>query len=155
MSVLKRASILDLLKIRTFTDFWLAGRGLAKGAPGAVNDYFISPSQHRKYIQKYRTYVLIQDNKIFVWTVIQPNGSLIHLLVHGEHRGQGLGTKVLDLLQPKSIHSKSNQSSGDPGQFYESHGYKKVRSVKSESRFDIDKIRPDREKIIDIYQRIT
>lgn len=93
------------------------------------------------------------EDDLVGWAVIQPNGSMIHLLIAGTHRGQGLGSIFLQHLKPPTIHSKSNQSSGDPAKFYEKSGYSKTDSVVSRSRLDIDKLRPHRKKIIDIYQR--
>jgi len=153
--IIRKATLEDLTNIRNFTDFWLAGRGKALGVPGAVNDCFLSPSQHKKYIEKYDTWLILELTVIIAWAVIQNDGSLIHFLVAGTHRKKGAGTIFLNFLKPNTIHSKLDQSSGDPGPFYEKHGYKKVDTVKSNSRFDIDKIRPNRKKNIDIYQRIT
>lgn len=148
------ATLKDLKEICFFTDFWLAGRGLKKHAPGAVNDCFISPSQHTKYILRYKTYVIFRKDKIIAWAVIQLDGSLIHLLVSGYHRHEGIGSWIIQRLQPKIVHSKNDQSSGDPAEFYEKLGYTKTATVKSASRLDINKIRPDRKKNIDIYQLV-
>lgn len=145
----------DLDAIVKFTDYWLAGRGCRVNAPGAVNDCFISPSQHKKYIIKYQTYIVREDEKIIAWAVIQYDGSMIHFLIAGTHRHCGMGSQLLNVLDPPKIHSKSNQSTGDPGPFYEKHGYKKIVSVQSRSRLDIDKIKPDRKRIIDIYEKIA
>lgn len=150
---IKKATIENLREVRMFTDFWLAGRGLARKAPGAVNDYFISPSQHRKYIENYSTYLLYFNKTIIGWAVIQHHNSLIHFLIDGYHRSKGFGKFFLQYLDPQNIHSKSNQSSGDPALFYEKYGYHKTDTVKSKSRFDIDKIRPNRKPIIDIYEK--
>ncbi len=150
---IQKATLLDLPAIKTFTDFWLAGRGMRVNTPGAVNDYFISPSQHKKYITRYQTFIIILDQKLIAWCVIQNDGSMIHLLVAGSHRGQGLGTLILHKLNPHRVHSKSNQSSGDPAGFYEHNGYQLVDRVQSRSRLDIDRIRPNRKKVIDIYEK--
>ena len=150
---IQKATIQDLKAIAKFTDFWLAGRGMKSKAPGAVNDYFISPSQHKKYITKYQTYIVHDNETLIAWAVIQNDGSLIHLLVAGTHRRQGIGRQLIEYLEPSQVHSKSNQSSGDPAVFYKKLGYSKIESVKSKSRLDIDKIKPDRKKIIDIFQK--
>jgi len=150
---IRKAYLFDLEKIRQFTDFWLAGRGIKHNAPGAVNDYFISPSQHKKYIEKYRTWLVFDENEIVGWTVIQKDGSMIHLLIAGDHRRQGIGKFLVQSLNPEKIHSKSNQSTGNPAGFYERLGYEKIESRQSKSRLDIDKIKPDRKKIIDIFQK--
>ena len=151
--VYRFANIDDLEEITRFTDFWLAGRGLAKRVPFAVNDYFISPSQHSKYIEKYTVLLVFVDFKLIAWSVKQPNGTLTHLLVAGNHRHKGIGKHMLELLNPPKIHSKSNQSTGNPLEFYLSQGFKKVDSIRSKSRLDIDKIRPNRPKIIDVLTR--
>ena len=148
---LQRAKIEDLKEICRFTDFWLAGRGKKIGACGATNDCFISPSQHKKYIEKYATWIIKEEEKIIAWSVTQHDGSLIHFLIAGTHRGKNIGSTFLDALSPAQIHSKSNQQSGNPGPFYEKHGYIKTESRQSKSRLDIDKIKPNRKKTIDIY----
>lgn len=150
---IREATINDLQAICEFVDYWLAGRGLAHNAPGAVNDYFVSPSQHKKYIEKYVTFTVIIENKMVGWGVIQNDGSLIHFLIAGTHRGKGIGSAIIKTINPAKIHSKSNQSSGDPAGFYEHLGYEKTGTVKSKSRLDIDKIRPNRKPIIDIYEK--
>lgn len=151
----QKATIFDRCAISKFTDFWLAGRGLRIKAPGAVNDYFISPSQHTKYIEHYSTYIIREGPDLIAWAVIQNDGSLIHMLVAGTHRHQGIGSLLLGILKPPKIHSKSDQSSGDPKNFYEKNGYTFLHSVKSQSRWDINKIKPNRKKNIDIFQLQT
>lgn len=152
--VIRRATLDDIPALRKFTDFWLAGRGRRVRAPGAVNDCFISPAQHRKYIVKYSTSLLFQEELLIGWAVIQHDGSLIHFLIAGSHRRQGFGKRFLLSLCPKKIHSKADQSSGDPGGFYKHLGYHKTRSIQSKSRLDIDKIRPNRKPNIDIFERL-
>lgn len=154
-TIIRKAKLTDLPNICKFTDFWLAGRGCKINAPGAVNDYFISPSQHEKYIQKYQTFMMFHYTVLIGWAVIQTDGSLIHFLINGYYRDSGFGREFLEHLDPPKIHSKSNQSSGNPAAFYEKLGYKLTESVKSKSRLDIDKIKPDRKKIIDIYERVV
>lgn len=151
----RRARITDLNEICHFTDFWLSGRGLRTKAPGAVNDCFISPSQHRRYIVKYKTYIVVFNEKLIGWAVVQTNGSLIHFLIDGNYRGRQIGSQFLKFINPQIIHSKLDQSSGDPGRFYERQGYIKTDTIKSHSRLDIDKIRPNRKKNIDIYQKVN
>jgi len=151
--IIQKAKLEDLNEIKTFVDYWLAGRGMKYSAPGAVNDYFISPSQHKKYITKYDTWLVKEHGILLAWAVIQNDRSLIHLLIAGDRRGQGIGKKLLTYLTPPKIHSKSNQSSGNPASFYEKHGYKKTHSIRSKSRLDINKIKPHREKVIDIYEK--
>lgn len=154
-TLIQKATLQDIKRICDFTDFWLAGRGMRFEAPGAVNDYFISPSQHKRYIEKYRTYIVRLDEEIIAWSVIQTDGTMIHLLVSGRYRHIGIGSCILKKLSPKKNHSKSNQSSGNPGSFYESQGYTKTDTIKARRRVDVDKIDPDRKPIIDIYQKVS
>lgn len=153
MKIWYRDAVLsDLADICKFTDWWLAGRGKAKGVTGAVNDYFISPGQHRKYIQKYRTLLALDGLKIVAWAVRQPNRTLIHLLVADTYRNCGIGKMMMLILSPKVVRSKSNQSSGNPIGFYEKLGYRLIQRRKSHSRLDIDKVRPARKSIIDVLK---
>lgn len=150
---IRRAKLEDVFDLCRFTDYWLSGRGKRENAPGAVNDCFVSPSQHEKYIKKYTTWLVTVRTVIVGWAVIQKNGSLTHFLIAGTHRGRGIGSKFLEFLGPETIRSKSNQSSGDPGPFYKKRGYKKISRIKSKSRLDIDTIRPNRKPIIDIFKK--
>lgn len=151
--IIRPAVIEDLKVICDFTDFWLAGRGCRCHAQGAVNDYFISPSQHRRYILRYKTFLAHLEKALVGWAVIQTDGSLIHLLISGFKRNQGFGSKFLELLKPHTVHSKSDQSTGNPEPFYVKNGYRKIKSIASRSRIDIDKIKPNRPKNIDIFER--
>lgn len=150
MLIYRDATIEDLKFVSRFTDFWLSGRGKRVNAPGAVDDYFISPSQHTKYICKYRTFLCIDGDQLLGWAVIEPSGTLINLLVAGNRRGEGIGKAMMILLKPKCVRSKSDQSSGNPVAFYEKLGYHRTRCESSRSRLDIDKIRPKRKSNIDI-----
>lgn len=141
----------DLNEIRNFVDFWLSGRGKALKVVGAVNECFISPSQHEKYIRIHHTYLAMINTCIIGWAVVQNNGSMIHLLIAGTNRGQGIGRKMMKYIHPPTVRSKLDQATGNPAAFYEKMGYKKVATVKSYSRLDIDKIRPNRKPNIDIF----
>lgn len=152
---IRTATIADLKAICKFTDYWLAGRGIAQKAPGSVNDYFISPRQHKKYIEKYTTYIATDNGKLVGWCVIEGSNTMIHLLVAGDKRGQGIGLRLLEFTNPQTVRSKSNQSSGNPTPWYERHGYEKTHSEQSRGRFDIDKLRPHRPKIIDVLEKKT
>ncbi len=147
------ATIDDLKAVSRFTDFWLSGRGKRVQAAGAVDDCFISPSQHKKYICKYRTFICLEDLELVGWAVIEPSGTMIHMLVSGRHRGNGIGRQMMKLLSPKLVRSKSNQSTGNPIGFYNRLGYHKVSTVRSRSRLDIDVIRPKRKPNIDVLER--
>jgi len=149
----RKATVTDLEKIRIYTDFWLSGRGKKIKAAGAVNDYFISPRQHKKYITKYTVHIALEDEKIIAWAVIDNKNTLINFLIAGDKRNQGLGKKLLNIIQPQIIRSKSNQSSGNPAAFYEKCGYIKTGTEKPTGRYDIEKRGIKREKIIDIFQQ--
>lgn len=102
----------DLDLIIEFVDRLLAGR-----------DFFCPRGQHISYF-KYKTIVVTYDaSKLIGWAVRQRMGSLIHLLVDTDYRGKGIGSHLLELLEPLTIRSKSDQSTGDPRAFYEMHGY--------------------------------
>lgn len=147
------ATLDDLKDVSRFTDFWLSGRGKRVKAFGAVDDCFISPSQHKKYICKYRTFLCIGEDEIIGWAVVEPSGTLIHLLVHGLHRGYGVGKKMICILKPKYVRSKLDQSTGNPIGFYKRLGYRKVSTEQSRSRLDIDVVRPKRKQNIDVLER--
>ncbi len=108
------ATLDDLKAVSYFTDFWLSGRGKRVKEFRAVDDCFISPSQHKKYICKYRTFLCIDTFGIVGWAVVEPSGTLIHLLVGACYRGKGIGRTMMSLLSPKFVRSKSDQSSGNP-----------------------------------------
>ncbi len=148
-----RQAVLDDVKnLSRFTDWWLAGRGFHKNVPGAVNDCFISPGQHEKYILKYNTWVCTDDDFIVAWAVVQHNDIMIHLLVAGDYRNTGIGSALLRKLSPRFVRSKSDQSSGNPIGFYRRAGYRKINTVQSRSRLDIDVIKPFRKPNIDILE---
>lgn len=147
---IRKAKPEDLKAICKFTDYWLAGRGLRDKAIGAVNDYFISPGQHEKYIRKYNVIIALKDERIVAWSVTHTTGTMYHLLVAGDERGRGIGKLLLEIIRPKFIHSKSNQSTGNPKEFYIKHGYEHLETIKARPRLDIDKVNPLRAKIIDV-----
>ena len=153
MVLYRDATLDDLKDVSRFTDFWLSGRGKRVKAFGAVDDCFISHSQHKKYICKYRTLICLEDLELVGWAVVEPSDTLINMLVAGNYRGQGIGRQMMCLLSPKFVRSKLDQSSGNPTGFYEKLGYTKVKTVKSRSRLDIDIIRPKRKPNIDVLVR--
>lgn len=113
----------DLPAISAFVDFWLAGRGLADDIPGSAHDYFVPAGRHIKYVTKYTTLIALVENCIIGWAVKTHLGVLIHLLVAGTFRHQGIGSKMLKLMDPETIRSKTDQAAGNPAQFYEDRGY--------------------------------
>lgn len=148
----RQAVLGDVKALCKFTDWWLAGRGKAQGAAGAVNDCFVSPGQHRKYVLKYKTWICCHDNYIVGWAVVENSNTMIHLLVAGDYRGCGIGSKLVLILSPRLVRSKLDQSSGNPIGFYAKLGYRKVKRVQSRSRLDIDKICPTRDANIDVLE---
>ncbi len=147
-----RAVLADVKALSRFTDWWLAGRGKAKGIVGAVNDCFIAPSQHKKYITRYKTWICLDGKQIVAWAVVEPSNTMIHLLIAGNYRGLGIGTRLVNILSPRYVRSKIDQSTGNPIAFYTRLGYRKVSQVQSRSRLDIEKIKPKRTRNIDILE---
>lgn len=113
----------DIPAISAFVDFWLAGRGLANGVPGSAHDYFVPAGRHIKFVTKYTTLIALVENCIIGWSVKTNQGVLIHLLVAGTFRHQGIGSKMLELMDPDTIRSKMDQAAGNPAQFYADRGY--------------------------------
>lgn len=113
----------DLSRIQVFVDFWLSGRGMKTGAKGAVNDCFVSKGQHLGYIQKSTVLLADVNHQLVGWAVMHRNGTLIHLLVAGDYRGKGIGTRMLQILSPPKVRSKTDQSTGDPTSYYLSRGF--------------------------------
>lgn len=123
-----RLSVLqDVEMVIEFVDRLLAGK-----------DFFCPRGQHIAYY-KYKTIVITLDgSKLVGWAVRQRNGSLIHLLVDTDYRGQGIGTHLLKLLEPLFVRSKFDQSTGDPLPFYEKHGYHKTTDERIGRNKNID-----------------
>lgn len=116
----------DLPAIIAFVDFWLAGRGLADGVTGSAHDYFVPAGRHLKFVTVYTTLIALVDNFIVGWAVKSHKGVLIHLLVAGTFRHQGIGSKLLRRLRPETIRSKIDQAAGNPAKFYVKNGFKKT-----------------------------
>ncbi len=119
----RRARESDLPAIIAFVDFWLAGRGLADQVPGSAHDYFVPAGRHLKFVTRYTTIIALVENCIIGWAVKTHKGVLIHLLVAGTLRHQGIGSKMLELMNPDTVRSKMDQAAGDPADFYRKHGY--------------------------------
>lgn len=149
----RKAKIEDLNDVSRFVDWWLSGRGKAKGVIGAVNDCFISKGQHSKYILKYTTLLCLEGKEIIGWAVVERSNTLIHLLIKGDKRGLGIGKAMMKILQPKYIRSKLDQSTGNPILFYEKLGYKKVAREKSKASFKLFHERAGKILNIDILER--
>lgn len=123
----RRAILTDLDSIVELVDRLLSGR-----------DFFCPRGQHLGYF-KYKTILLCFDgSKLIGWAVRQKNGSLIHLLVEPDYRGQGIGSNLLEILEPLMVRSKSDQSTGDPYKFYAKHGYEKTSDERVGKNKNID-----------------
>lgn len=121
------AELSDLDPIVELVDRLLAG-----------HDFFCPRGQHIGYF-KYKTILLaFISTRLIGWAVRQKNGSLIHLLVDPDFRGQGIGGHLLKILEPLLIRSKSDQSTGDPYPFYLKHGYEKTSDVRVGKNRNID-----------------
>lgn len=128
--LIRKATIEDLPAIITFVDYWLAGRGKNRGERLAGNDYFVSPRQHRKYLNHYDVVIAVSCDYILGWAVKQHQQTLIHLLVDGNYRNWGIGEKLLKALDPRIIRCKTDQQTGDPTSFFENQGYKRLSNIK-------------------------
>ena len=128
----------DLIIVCNFTDFWMGGKGYKAKIPGAGKDYFIPRKQHIDYLRLYTTLLAFDQDKLVGWAVRQREGILIHLLVDASYRGRGIGAHLLELLTPISVRSKSDQSTGDPLNFYLKHGYEKTSDQKTGKHQNID-----------------
>lgn len=126
----RRARKSDLYDIQKFVDFWLSGRAKSQGIKNSGNDYFVTINQHKSYLRNYIVYLALENKKIIGWGVKERSNVLIHLLIAADKRGLGIGAKLLKLLNPDVIRSKSDQQTGDPASFYEKYGYMRISDIK-------------------------
>lgn len=126
----RKAEMKDLDEISAFTDFWMCGYGVTDSIPGTGNNYFVSAGQHESYMTKHNVQLALHHGKIVGWAVSTKKGVLIHLLIAGTFRKQGIGSKLLEQCKPSIIRSKSDQSTGNPSAFYEAKGYLKKQGIK-------------------------
>lgn len=117
------ATVQDLPNICSFVDFWLSGGAKRLGIPGAGQDFFVSRGRQSDYLKYKTVYIAMAGNAIIGWAVKSKNKSLIHLLVDGRWRGKAIGTRLLRIIDPQFIRSKSDQSTGNPLDFYVKHGF--------------------------------
>jgi len=113
----------DIILITQFVDYWLSGRGQKEKAIGAVNDYFVSNKQHKDYLRKFTVLLALDDSTIVGWAVKTKPNTLIHLLIAGNYRGQGIGREMVRIMAPDFIRSKVDQSTGNPKRFYTKLGF--------------------------------
>jgi len=78
-------------------------------------------------ISRGSVYIAETGTILIAWAVCN-DGRLWNLLVHPKYRGQRIGGAFMEHLKPHMIHSKSDQSTGDPIQFYEKLGYKRTQT---------------------------
>jgi len=134
----RKATISDTAAIIKFVDFWLSGRGLSSNLPGVVNDYFVSHKQHIDYLRRYFVLLALDGDRIVGWAVRSQANVMLHLLVAGDYRQRGIGTKMIQILRPEVIRSKVDQSTGDPAKFYEKQGYEKLAGERLGKRKNIE-----------------
>jgi len=97
-------------------------------------DYFVPRGRQRAFLKKYQVFIAELFGQVVGWSVVDKHGKLIHLLVATEYRGCGIGGRLLEISAPKSIRSKSDQSTGNPIQFYRLHGYTLIASSAGKHR---------------------
>lgn len=122
----RKVIVSDFKNVCKFVDDWLSGRRLKEGGG---NDYFVSRNQHKSYFKNLHVWLALDKEKIIAWGVKEQSGILIHLLVDAHYRGKGIGTEMMNHIQPQIIRSKSDQMTGNPKEFYERLGYKSISSV--------------------------
>lgn len=132
------AEMSDLKRIVAFVDFWLTGGGIPDGVPGAGHDFFVPYGRHKAYLEKYQVLLAIYEGSIVGWAVETKKAVLIHLLVAGTFRGNGIGGELLKRMDPDSVRSKFDQSTGDPSGFYRKHGYIKASSERLGKKQNIE-----------------
>ena len=132
------AEMSDLKRIIAFVDFWLTGGGLPDGVPGCGHDFFVPGGRQKAYIEKYLVLLAIYEGEIVGWAVKTKKGVLIHLLVAGTFRGNGIGGEMLRRMNPDTVRSKFDQSTGDPSGFYHKHGYIKASSERLGKKKNIE-----------------
>lgn len=118
----------DLPDICKFVDFWLSGGAKRLKIPGAGADYFVPKGQQIGYLKYKTTYLATYSDSIIGWAVKSKNRTMIHLLIVPDYRGKGIGGHLLEILNPEFIRSKSDQSTGDPVEFYQKHGYEIIHA---------------------------
>lgn len=128
MITFRPATVQDLPTIANFVDFWLKGTGKRMGVPGAGDDFFVSRQRHIEYLKYKTVYLALDNNQIIGWAVKGQNNCLIHLLVAAPYRGKGIGSTLLEMLNPETVRSKADESTGNPIEFYLKRGYKVITS---------------------------
>lgn len=135
----------DIPAITAFVDFWLKGEGIAAKIPGSAHDFFVPAGRHPKYVTKYTTLLALLENSIIGWAVKTHKGVLIHLLIAGTFRNEGIGSKMLELMNPETIRSKMDQTAGNPADFYAKAGYIKSNEPAQGKKHNIELFEKDRD----------
>lgn len=117
------ANIEDLDGITEYVDCFLSGRRHKTLGRVSASDYFVEHGRHIHYIKDYKTLLAVVGQMIVGWAVLTSKGVLIHLLVRPDFRGRGIGRRMVEILQPELVRSKTDQSSGNPEHFYRTLGY--------------------------------
>lgn len=128
----------DLPAIKQFVDYWLSGRAKRNDKAIASNDYFVSDSQHSDYLKEKKVLLAIRHYKIVGWAVLSKHDILVHILVSGHCRNRGIGKRMIQILNPTKIRSKSDQGTGDPGPWYERLGFQKTSTEKAGKNKNIE-----------------
>jgi ribosomal protein S18 acetylase RimI-like enzyme len=137
----------DLDSICKFVDFWLSGKAAEEGITGGGTDYFIARGRHRDYLKNYKVVLAANDDELLGWGVMQRDGTLIHLLISGDYRGFGIGSKLMQLLQPAAVRSKTDQSTGNPNAFYEHLGFTEHAHSQIGKHMNIDVLKKPTQQI--------
>jgi GNAT superfamily N-acetyltransferase len=124
----RKATLDDVPNLCKFTDLWLSRRKKIPGLPRPAGDYFVTPSQHTQKIKYGTVWLAIDSGCIVGWGAKGRNDSLFYLLVDPRRRGEGIGHRLLKLLDPSTVRSKQDQSSGNPINFYLKNGYELIES---------------------------
>jgi len=143
----RRATPDDTEGIVHFVDYWLAGRACRDQAPGASNDYFVPKARHEGFLKSHNVLLALEAEHIVGWAVTTAKHSLIHLLVAGDCRGQGVGQEMLRRLNPELVRSKVDQSTGDPTSFYLQRGYEPSPGPPTGAKLNIRMLRKKTESV--------
>lgn len=141
MIVYRFATESDLPAIVRFVDLWLSGHGSKPKGYKIASDYFVPRGRHSWFIRGYWVLLALEHDEIVGWAVMTSSSVLIHLLVAATHRGRGIGSELVKRLNPPTVRSKLDQSSGDPSEFYRKLGYVKVSEIPLGSKRNIDLFR--------------